>query len=248
MGGFFFWKNTFAILNRMTEITIYCDGSSIGNPGPGGWGAVIADKARAKEVGGYELRTTNNRMELTAAIEALKLLKQSRKVSVHTDSRYVINGITKWVFGWEKKGWITTGKTDVVNKELWQELMEVAKIHDVTWKHVKGHSGDRLNERADVIANGYARKEKVELYSGPLSSYEKFLEGMPKPRVVSKSKKTKNVGKAYSYVSVLEGVVKVHATWAECEARVKGKRAKFKKALSASDEASLIEGWKKSKL
>lgn len=232
----------------MTEITIYCDGSSIGNPGPGGWGVVIADKARAKEIGGYEPRTTNNRMELTAAIEALKQLKQSRKVAIHTDSRYVINGITKWVFGWEKKGWLTVAKTDVVNKELWQALMEAAAKHEVSWKHVKGHSGDILNERADVIANGYARKEKVELYSGSLSAYEKYLEGMPKARVVSGSKKSKNVGKAFSYVSVLDGVVKVHATWAECEARVKGKPAKFKKALSKVDETSLINGWKKGKL
>lgn len=227
----------------MTDITIYCDGSSIGNPGPGGWGAVVADKARAKELGGYEAHTTNNRMELTAAIEALRILKQPKKVEIHTDSRYVINGITKWVMGWEKKGWLTLQKTDVLNKELWQELVKVAAKHEIEWKHVKGHAGIALNERVDVIANGFARKETVDLYNGSLTKYEAFLQTMPKARKVSSSKKKKNTGTPYAYVSVLDGVVKTHATWPECEKRVKGKPAKFKKVFSAAEESALKKEW-----
>lgn len=226
----------------MKDVTIYCDGSSIGNPGPGGWGAVVSDHARAKEIGGYEAHTTNNKMELTAAIESLTLLKAPAKVTIHTDSRYVINGITKWVKGWEKKGWLTLGKTEVLNKELWQALMEVASKHEVEWKHVKGHAGIDLNERVDQIANGFARKEKIELYNGSLAKYKVFLKGMPKARKVSSSKK-KNTGKAYSYVSLLDGVVRTHATWAECEARVKGKNAKYKKVFSREEEAELKASW-----
>lgn len=229
----------------MSTITIYCDGSSIGNPGPGGWGAVVADGARAKELGGYEKETTNNRMELSAAIESLRILKQSKTVEIHTDSSYVINGITKWVKGWKKNGWITKEKKDVLNKDLWQELVTVTEKHDVEWKHVKGHSGIQLNERVDMIANGYARKETVELFSGSLTAYKTVLAGMPKARVVSKSKsksKTKT-GPAYAYVSVLDGKVLTHKTWAECEKRVKGKPAKFKKVFSQAEESGLMREW-----
>jgi ribonuclease HI len=230
----------------MKSITIYCDGSSIGNPGPGGWGAVVADRARAKELGGYEKETTNNRMELTAAIESLRILKNASSVTIHTDSSYVINGITKWVKGWVKNGWMTKEKKDVVSKDLWQELVAIAEKHEVSWKHVKGHSGIELNERADMIANGFAREEHVELFYGSLAKYKTVLASMPKARVVSKSKSSsKKTGPAYSYVSVLDGNVMTHKTWAECENRVKGKPAKFKKVFSSSEEASLMKEWRR---
>lgn len=232
-----------AILIIMKSITIYCDGSSIGNPGPGGWGAVVADGARAKELGGYKNDTTNNRMELTAAIESLRILKNASAVSIHTDSSYVINGITKWVKGWVKNGWLTKEKKDVLNRELWQELVKVSEKHDVAWKHVKGHSGIELNERADMIANGFARKEEVKLFYGSLAKYKLLLATMPKARVVSKSKSSKKTGPAYSYVSVIDGKVLTHKTWTECEARVKRKKAKFKKVFSQSEEALLKKEW-----
>ena len=228
----------------MKSITIYCDGSSIGNPGPGGWGAVVADGARAKELGGYEKGTTNNQMELTAAIESLQILKSTSAVIIHTDSSYVINGITKWVKGWVKNGWLTKEKKDVLNRELWQGLLKVSEKHDVTWKHVKGHSGIALNERADMIANGFARKERVELFYGSLAKYETLLATLPKARVVSKSKSSKKTGPAYSYVSVIDGKVLTHKTWTECEARVKGKKAKFKKVFSKDEETILTVEWR----
>jgi len=225
----------------MKMVEIYCDGSSVGNPGPGGWGAVVADKARVKELGGHSTHTTNNKMELTAPLEALKILKARADVTIHTDSQYVINGITKWVFGWEKNGWLTKEKKEVLNKELWQDLLKEVMQHEVKWKHVKGHSGVELNERVDVIANGFARKEKTELYEGSVAKYKEFLKGMPKARVVASSSSKK--GKAYSYVSVIDGKVLVHATWAECEKRVKGKTAKYKKAFSKEEEELLSAEW-----
>ncbi len=225
----------------MKQITVYCDGSSIGNPGVGGWGSVIADRARVREIGGYDAHTTNNKMELTAVIEALRIVRTRAQVTIHTDSQYVINGITKWVFGWQKNNWQTKAKKDVQSKELWQALVEVSEKHDVEWKHVKGHSGVALNERADVIANGFARKEKTTLYNGSLPTYKEFLKSMPKARVVSSSSSKK--GKAYSYVSYVDGVIKTHATWAECEKRVKGKSAKYKKAFSEKEEQDLISEW-----
>lgn len=227
----------------MHTITIYCDGSSVGNPGPGGWGAVVSDGKKVHEMGGFETQTTNNRMELTAAIASLKGLRGTVEATVHTDSQYVINGITKWVRGWVKNGWLTKEKKDVLNKDLWQALVEAAEKHEVAWKHVRGHEGVVLNERADMIANGYALKETVKLFEGTETAYTEFLKGMPKARVVSKSKSTKKTGPAYSYVSVIEGKVLTHKMWAECEKRVKGKKAKFKKVFSKDEESALKKEW-----
>lgn len=225
----------------MQKITIYCDGSSIGNPGPGGWGAVVSNGEKVKELGGFDAHTTNNRMELTAAIESLTSLRGESKVTLHTDSQYVINGITKWVFGWAKNGWETKEKKEVLNKELWQALLAVTKKHTVEWVHVRGHEGVALNERADMIANGYARKEEVKLFAGTETEYTEFLKSMPKARAVKSSASKK--GKAYSYVSVVDGKVMIHKTWGECEARVKGKKAKFKKVFSAGEESELKNEW-----
>ncbi len=227
----------------MHTITIYCDGSSIGNPGPGGWGAVVSGDAKVKELGGFDTKTTNNRMELTAAIESLTSIRIASNVTLHTDSRYVINGITKWVKGWVKNGWLTKEKKDVLNKDLWQELEKVSAKHEVSFEHVRGHSGIDMNERADMIANGYARKEQVKLFAGTEKEYTEFLKDMPKARVVSKSKSAKRTGPAYSYVSVIAGDVLVHKTWGECESRVKGKNAKFKKVFSQSEEVALKKEW-----
>jgi ribonuclease HI len=229
----------------MNDVTIYGDGSAIGNPGPGGWGAVILDGDRVTECGDFAEHTTNNRMELTATIEALKKLKEKTTAVIKTDSKYVINGITKWVFGWEKNGWQTSQKADVMNKDLWQELVLVSRKHVVEWEHVRGHEGVALNERVDMIANGYARKETVKLFVGTVGAYKEFLKTMPKARVVSKSaSKTKKTGPAYSYVSAIDGKVLTHTTWAECEKRVKGKNAKYKKVFSKGEEDVLMKEWR----
>jgi ribonuclease HI len=140
------WSN-----NQVVEI--YTDGACSGNPGPGGWGALLLYGDNEKEITGGEFETTNNRMELTAAIEALRLLKRRCTVHLHTDSTYVRDGITKWIKGWKAKGWKTAAKKPVKNEDLWRALDDVAAQHDIEWKWVKGHAGDPGNERADELAN-----------------------------------------------------------------------------------------------
>lgn len=134
-------------------VEIYTDGACSGNPGPGGWGALLLYGDNEKEITGGEFETTNNRMELTAAIEALRVLKRRCTVHLYTDSTYVRDGITKWIDGWKAKGWKTAAKKPVKNEDLWRALDEVASAQDIEWKWVKGHAGDPGNERADALAN-----------------------------------------------------------------------------------------------
>jgi ribonuclease HI len=134
-------------------ITIYTDGACKGNPGPGGWGAWLRSGTHEKELWGGERLTTNNRMELTAVIEALGALRKPSRVAVYTDSAYVKNGITQWIHGWKQRGWRTADKQPVKNIELWQKLDALAEQHRVSWHWVKGHAGDPGNERADQLAN-----------------------------------------------------------------------------------------------
>ena len=137
----------------MKEITIYTDGACSGNPGPGGWGAVLIYEDNKKEIWGANKETTNNIMELTAVIEALKLLKYKCKVNIYSDSAYVVNAFKEdWISGWIKNNWRTAGKKDVKNKELWQELIELVNKHEVTFNKVKGHSDVELNNRCDFLA------------------------------------------------------------------------------------------------
>ena len=137
----------------MKKVKIYTDGACKGNPGKGGWGAVLQYGETEKEISGYADKTTNNIMELTAAVEALKLLKEPCEVILTTDSNYVKNGISDWIFNWKKNGWKTASKKPVKNKELWQELDSLSKNHSIQWKWVKGHSGHTENERCDKLAN-----------------------------------------------------------------------------------------------
>ncbi|WP_034996198.1 ribonuclease HI [Beijerinckia mobilis] len=134
------------------RVTIYTDGACSGNPGPGGWGAILLFGPHRKEFSGGEALTTNNRMELTAAIRALEALTRPCVVDLYTDSNYVRGGITGWLAGWKRNNWRTADKKPVKNVELWQELDAAAARHDVTWHWVKGHAGDPLNERADALA------------------------------------------------------------------------------------------------
>ncbi len=134
------------------RVEIYTDGACSGNPGPGGWGAVLSWNGHEKTLSGGAAETTNNRMELQAAIEALRALKKPCRVDLHTDSRYVKNGITEWLPGWKAKGWKTAGKKPVKNVDLWQALDAAIARHDISWHWVKGHSGHPGNDRADELA------------------------------------------------------------------------------------------------
>ena len=137
----------------MAEVQIYTDGACRGNPGPGGWGALLRSGRHQKEIRGGEPHTTNNRMELTAAIEALCALKQSSNVDLYTDSQYMRRGVTEWMPDWKRRGWRTAGKKPVKNEDLWRRLDDLAGKHRVRWHWVKGHAGNTGNERADRLAN-----------------------------------------------------------------------------------------------
>jgi ribonuclease HI len=238
-------------------ITVFTDGSSRGNPGPGGWAAfVIANNAKVVELGGRDDHTTNNRMELTAAIESLRTIRErgfEGDIEIHSDSAYVLNGITKWVYGWEKNNWLTKEGEPVLNQDLWSALLEIARqlklSHDIIWKKVEGHSGLAGNERVDEIATGFADKKLVLLFSGTYKDYLKMLGSdifhVAGPKEKKGSKKSSSA-KAYSYVSLVSGVIHTDSTWAACEKRVKGKKgARYKKALSAADEAAIIKEFSK---
>lgn len=143
-------------MTELPHVEIATDGACKGNPGPGGWGALIRHGTREKELSGGEPLTTNNRMELMAAIQGLNALKKPCRVTLSTDSRYVMDGLTKWVKGWLKNGWKTADKKPVKNAELWQALIAAAEPHRVEWKWVKGHAGHPDNERADKLASNAA--------------------------------------------------------------------------------------------
>jgi ribonuclease HI len=137
----------------LKQVTVFTDGACRGNPGPGGWGAVLEFRGNERELCGGELDTTNNRMEMTAAIRALEALKEPCRVDLHTDSVYLKSGITEWLPGWRARGWRTAARKPVKNQDLWQRLDELTQRHDVAWHWVKGHAGHDGNERADQLAN-----------------------------------------------------------------------------------------------
>jgi ribonuclease HI len=236
-------------------IVVFTDGASKGNPGPGGWGVVIVrPDGHVTELGGGSAMTTNNKMELTGAIEALAFLERVEgRIALYTDSTYVIQGIKEWIHGWKRRGWKTATGTDVLNRGLWEDLDYLVSARGprgIAWHHVRGHVGIPGNERVDTIADAFATGKPVALYDGPLSAYpvsdildvpdESTVRKTAKPASRSGSPK----GAAYSYVSVVGGRPMRHGTWAACEARVKGRAgARFKKAMSASDEAAIFRSW-----
>ncbi|MGI9376892.1 ribonuclease HI [Altererythrobacter sp. FM1] len=136
----------------MKHVEIFTDGACKGNPGPGGWGALLRMGPHEKELSGGEADTTNNRMEMTAVIRALEALIEPCEISLYSDSKYVIDGITKWVDGWQKRGWINASKQPVRNKDLWHELIAATKSHQIEWNWIRGHSGHPENERVDQLA------------------------------------------------------------------------------------------------
>lgn len=238
------------------KLYIFSDGASLGNPGRGGYGAVLVFPTLDEivEVGGNKQKTTNNEMELTAVISAFShSVTSTSHVHVYTDSAYVINGITKWVFGWEKNNWMTSQKEPVSHRELWETLVSLVREREratsVTWHHVPGHSGIIGNEQADTIASAFAAGENPTLFRGRLSSYplKDILNLDYDEEVFAKRKATKDRAKlkAYSYLSIVDGVIDKHESWAECERHVKGKKAKFRKAISAEEEKEIIAEWTK---
>lgn len=228
----------------MSKTIIFTDGASRGNPGKGGWGAIVSENSQVREIGGREDGATNNQMELTAIVEALKVA-EAINIEIFTDSSYVVNGITKWVHGWEKNDWKTKAKKDVLNKNLWKKLRAETIGKKIDWHIIPGHSGLPGNERCDVIATAFADKEPCELFSGKATDYDVDLTNLEiNESLKVKKDRSRSRAKAYSYISEVNGVVKTHKTWAECERRVSGKKARFKKALSPSEEKEIISDFR----
>lgn len=144
----------------MKQVEIFTDGACKGNPGPGGWGVLLRRGQHEKELSGGEADTTNNRMEMTAVLRGLTALIEPCHVTIYTDSRYVIDGMTKWIHGWQKRGWINASKKPVRNADLWHELIEAVTAHDITWEWVRGHSGHTENERVDRLASDAAERAR----------------------------------------------------------------------------------------
>jgi ribonuclease HI len=234
-------------------IVVFTDGAAKGNPGPGGWGAIVVTPARhVTELGGGSPHTTNNKMELSGAIAGLRHVAGQRgPIAVYTDSTYVIQGITQWVWGWRKRGWKTAQGGDVLNRDLWEALFDVVTARprgDIEWHWVRGHIGTPGNERADAISVAFALQEPATLYDGPLEGYPLPILQLPDdtalPKRSASESTTKSKTVAHSYLSVIGGVPMRHRTWAECEQRVKGQPgARFKKSVSAEDEAAILRGW-----
>jgi ribonuclease HI len=239
-----------------SSIVVFTDGASKRNPGPGGWGVVIVTPdGHVTELGGGAAHTTNNKMELTGAIEALTELEHvDGRLAVYTDSTYVIQGIESWVHGWKRRGWKTAAGADVLNRDLWEQLSALVSARpprSIAWHYVRGHVGIPGNERVDAIADAFAVKGRAELYVGPLIGYPIPILDLPDDTAVPVRSKpspgtsgAKAKGPAYAYLSVVDGTPMRHSTWAECERRVKGRSgARFKKAASRDDQAAILRAW-----
>jgi len=232
---------------------IFTDGACSGNPGPGGWAAIIAElSGNITELGGAAEQTTNNRMELLATIKALEnIAKKPGRVSFFTDSTYVIRGITQWVWGWRRNGWKNAEGQEVLNKDLWEWLFSLVMARqkmeqesDIEWGYSRGHVGTPGNERCDEIAVQFSQGKKASLYRGPLLQYSIAIYDLPEDTALPEMRPKQEKKVAYSYLSLLGGVVFRHRDWPACERRVKGQSgAKFKKAMCAEDEPKILSEW-----
>ncbi len=245
----------FAILFGMKkEVMIYTDGASRGNPGKGGWAAILMTEKEVIELAGRQDDATNNQMELEGVIQALSVVIKKYKgenIVLHSDSAYVLGGLNSWLDGWVRNNWITSTKKPVENKPQWQKLLKLRdelgrRLHLVK---VAGHSGHEFNDRCDELAVSYALGKKIPLYKGLYTAYLGKLSETPPKSPVKKTSSKNTEKKAYSYVSLVAAKVSVDKTWEACERRVKGaKGAKFKKVFSKEEETSLVQDYTLSSL
>jgi ribonuclease HI len=216
----------------------YTDGSCLGTPGPGGWGVHVEfPDGRVVELGGGEASTTNNRMELRAAIEATRVVAGQPTATIITDSQYVRRGITEWLAGWKRKGWVTAAGQPVLNRDLWEELDRASGPH-ITWQWTRGHAGEPGNERCDEIAGWFANGIRV------LARTRQVAGGLNGARPLAASKSVGGGTAGVSYLSLVDGILKRHATWPDCEARVRGVgSARYKKVRSPAEERDVLQRW-----
>lgn len=242
-------------MSARVDILAFTDGAAKGNPGPGGWGAVLLVAGQTvRELGGSGGVTTNNRMELEAAIATLEWATEasaadSVEVTVLSDSTYLLRGVGEWLPAWKRRGWKTATGADVANRELWERLdAAVARCARVTWRHVAGHAGCAGNERADRIASDLAEGRHVALYEGPACEYELDLvasaEVAGDPRLARSARPSRRRGVATRYLSLVAGELARHDTWADCERRVKGRPgARYRKVASEAEERAILGEW-----
>lgn len=238
-----------------SSIVIFTDGACSGNPGPGGWGVVIATvDGEVQELGGGAAVTTNNQMEMLATIRALQQVSSlPGPILFYTDSTYVIRGITQWIWGWRKRNWLTAEGQAVSNKELWQDLHSLVLERSkkfagdqgkIEWLYSRGHVGTPGNERCDEIAVAFSKNKWVDLYRGSLLKYPIAIYDVPEETSLPEMRPKSEKKVAYSYLSLLAGEVYRHRDWGSCERRVKGQSgAKFKKAMSAEEEITILKDW-----
>ena len=228
-------------------LLIYTDGACSGNPGPGGWGAIVFfPEGRVRELGRREPRTTNNRMELSAAIAALRCAEGlPGPVDLYTDSTYMISGITRWLRIWKRKGWTRVDGAETLNRDLWQELDRLVSGREaaISWHYVRGHKGHPANSRCDEIAVDFSRGKVPELYGGPLLGYSVDLFPPEPEALPATAGRPSGARKAGWYLSLLDGKLEKHRTWPECQARVHGKPALFKKVTSSEEESTILRKW-----
>lgn len=239
-------KKTHVAPREMVLPAAYTDGACLGNPGPGGWGArILYPDGTVEECGGAaSTSTTNNQMELQAAIEALTIMRHWQSATVVTDSRYVIDGVTKWIHGWRRRNWLTASNTPVKNKQLWVRLDEL-NHRGVQWRHVRGHSGDPNNERVDDIARDFAQGSCPALFKGesgadadPIRRYLPSSSSSVSPPINQRKSQRRAFAKP-RYVSIVHGQVALDDEWSACSARVKGvSGALFKKVRNAEELAA----------
>lgn len=241
------------------SITIYGDGACSGNPGPGGYGAIIIfPDSSVTELSQFHPQTTNNRMEILAIFHSLELVLHSKwmteveQIQIFTDSVYLIRAATQWLFGWKKRGWKTAANEEVANQDLWIEfdklLFNLKKKNPAAkleWNFVKGHAGVPGNERCDQIAVAMSKNDFIELYRGSSKGYHFDVAVLPEKRPLPEAKdRSSEPKKAAWYLSLVNGVFKTHKTWAECEAVVKGRPGvKFKKVTSSEEEELIKKQW-----
>ena len=226
-------------------ILIYTDGACSTNPGPGGWGALIIKDDKFFEIGGADKKTTNNKMEMTAAVEALKKVQNEiSQVELLTDSEYMKKGITSWINNWKKNGWKTRNGSDVKNKDLWQELDQLNK-GNITWKWVKGHADNPYNNRVDEIARSFSKGKRIKLRDGKTEDLDSLLD--IKEKNTDDSINTDDIPKTYSkkvYISLTGNELKRHKTWDACKACTHGvPGAKFKSHKNYSSELETVKNW-----
>ncbi len=252
-------RAAFYVTLALVQTIIYCDGACSGNPGPGGWGSIVYFDTKVYELGESSAATTNNRMEISGTLEALRfyLLKtkdigdlSDHNIQIYTDSVYVIKGATEWLSGWKRRGWKNAENVDIANPDLWQQFDVVLtnlknKKIKLNWSFVKGHTGVAGNERCDEIAVAFSKKQWIDLFEGSVETYHFDIlaepETRPLPEFNKASKSTEK--KVVWYISYVSGKFSRHQTWKECEAVVKGRAALFKKVSSETEETEMKKKW-----